>query len=163
MNFIIRKAQLSDAAKINYVMKLAFKNYEKSACYNAAKGALTEEVSKTLEDIQNKFFLVAESDGEILGSVRVEFDNTNAYLSRFSVLPEYHKYGVGKALLNEVDNKMLKENIHAIILHTSFDVKHLINFYKNNGFNVESISEDTGYKRARLRKIYGSLDENTRI
>jgi len=156
MNFKIRNAVVSDADEINNVMKLAFKEYEKSACHNAAKGALTETVSKTFEDIQNKLFLVATANEKILGSVRVECADQNAYLSRFSVLPEYHQYGVGKALLDEVDSIMLKQGIHSIALHTSFDVKHLINFYENHGFVVESINEDTGYKRAKLRKIYGN-------
>ena len=149
----IRKATESDAAEINKVLKLAFKNYEKAACYNAAKGALEETYEKTLDDIKTKLFLVAELSDVVAGSVRVEImDDKTAYLSRFSVLPQYHKYGVGKKLISEVFSILESKDIKAVYLHTSLDVKYLINFYEGCGFQVESVSEDKGYKRARLKK-----------
>ena len=89
----------------------------------------------------------------VAGSVRVEImDDKTAYLSRFSVLPQYHKYGVGKKLISEVFSILESKDIKAVYLHTSLDVKYLINFYEGCGFQVESVSEDKGYKRARLKK-----------
>ena len=153
MDLLIRKAVPEDAAEINSVLKRAFKNYEKAACYNAAKGALEETTEKTLEDIKNKLFLAAELDGKIAGSVRVESLNESvAYLSRFSVLPEYHKFGTGKKLINEVFRILKEKNVRELYLHTSLDVTYLISFYESCGFTVESVSEDRGYKRAKLKK-----------
>lgn len=155
MNIIIRRATAGDAPNINRCLKLAFKEYEKEACHNAAKGALNEDISKTQEDILNQIFLVAESYGKIIGSVRVKLENDEGYLSRFSVLPEFHKFGVGKLLLEEIDSILLNLGIKSVYLHTCLDVTHLVNFYSASGFVVEGFSEDRGYKRGKLRKIYG--------
>lgn len=155
MDIIIRKAKISDGSEINKCLKLAFKQYEKEACENAAKGALNEDVSKTVEDIEKQIFLVAEYNGKIVGSVRVKVEEKDGYLSRFSVLPEYHKFGIGKLLLDNIDVIAKKTGLNSIYLHTCFDVSHLVDFYTSCGFVLEDISSDRGYKRAKFRKIYG--------
>lgn len=155
MKILIRKASVYDAEEINKCLKLAFKEYEKEACESAAKGALSESVETTAEDISAKLFLVAELGGKIIGSVRVLVEDNCGYLSRFSVLPEYHKYGTGKLLLDKVDEYMLKMSASSIYLHTCLDVEHLVSFYRKNGFEVESVSTERGYNRAKLVKKYG--------
>lgn len=153
MNLSITKAKVQDAEEINTVLKKAFKEYEKASCPAAAKGALSETIEKTIEDIKKKLFLKAELDGRISGSIRVEFENCDTvYLSRFSVLPEHQKFGIGKKLLDEVFLRIKETAAKKIYLHTSLDVKHLIDFYESCGFKVESVSEDRGYKRAKLTK-----------
>jgi len=159
MDIKIRRASVTDAEEVNKCLKLAFKEYEREACYNAAKGALSEDVSKTRADIENQVFLVAECAGKIIGSLRVKIEEHDGYLSRFSVLPEYHKYGTGRLLLEQIDKVLQKLGINSVYLHTCLDVVHLIDFYTNAGFRVECVSEDRGYRRAKLRKTYGEKYE----
>ena len=122
MDFCIRKARVTDAEEINKVMKQAFADYEKETCHSAAKGALSETVEQTTEDIKNKIFLVAEADNCILGSVRVSMDCKDAYLSRFSVLSEYRQFGIGKSLIAEIDRILTDSGINSISLHTAYSL-----------------------------------------
>jgi N-acetylglutamate synthase-like GNAT family acetyltransferase len=49
--------------------------------------------------------IVAESDGSLLGYVRLEYLwSIVPYISLIKVLPEYQRHGVGKALLMFVEN-----------------------------------------------------------
>jgi len=150
----IHKANRTDAKRINQVMKAAFKEYEKAASFTAAKGALSETVEQTAQDIENQLFLKAVCDGDIVGSVRVSVDGDEGYLSRFSVLPEYQRYGIGHILMDEVDLRMRNMSINSLTLHTCLDAKHLVAFYNNYGFEVVEETTDRGYRRGKFLKKY---------
>lgn len=154
LEIFIQNAKKSDAERINQVMKAAFKEYEKAASFTAAKGALSETVFDTMSDIETKYFLKAVCDGDIVGSVRVSKDKNCAYLSRFSVLPEYQRYGIGHLLMEAVDELMKSVKCSSLMLHTCTDATHLVAFYKKSGFEITDISNDRGYNRGTFIKKY---------
>lgn len=151
----IQKALKPDAERINEVMKAAFKEYSKVASPIAANGAFSETIEDTLNDIQScQIFYKAVCDGDIVGSVRVRINGKNGYLSRFSVLPEYQRYGIGHILIDNVDEAMKDAKAETLTLHTCLDATHLVKFYTSYGFEIIGEESSRGYRRGTFIKKY---------
>ncbi|WP_291634921.1 GNAT family N-acetyltransferase [Clostridium sp.] len=156
-NFIIRKAITSDIEAIRKLARISFRIYTE----NAGITALTKPLVESYQDIKNAIetthVFVALYKKKVIGSVRIAIrpDNT-AYLSRFGVSSLYQKNGIGKILMNEVDNLMIELGITNLYLHTSSKMSSLIRFYYRSSFYIESTANDRGYIRALLCKEYES-------
>ena len=73
--------------------------------------------------------MLALSDGEPVGSVRVEvFPDKTAYLSRFAVKVTSQNNGIGKSIMNLVDKIMVKKGVTQIQLHTAQRLHRLFVF-----------------------------------
>lgn len=153
MHIVIRQANASDAESIGKITQEAFLVYAK---FSGAKNldALLETKEDILSDISNKLVLIAESDGEVVGCVRVSIDGADAYLSRFAVSGAYRENGVGSKLIGAVDNEMQKKGVKKISLHSASKMLPLIRFYYGKGFYIESTDTTSGYIRAKLTKDY---------
>ena len=117
-----------------------------------------ETYDDVLKAIETTNVFVALFNEEIIGSVRIEIkpDNT-AYLSRFGVAEVHQNNGIGKILMNAVDNLMTELGITYLYLHTSSRMFSLIRFYYGRCFYIESTNNDRGYIRALLCKEYESV------
>ena len=124
--------------------------------------AITELVSpleETYEDVKKVIetteVFVALFNEEVIGSVRIEIKpDSTAYLSRFGVLSSHQNNGIGKILMNAIDNSMRELGITCLYLHTASRMFSLIRFYYGRGFYIESTTNDRGYIRALLCKEY---------
>ncbi len=150
----IRKAIEADVPQIRKVTQEAFALYIQSAHLKTIP-ALTETEEDIRRDLENKVVLVAYIGDKIVGSLRLELrDGHTAYLSRFGVDPACQNLGIGKSLMNIVDNLMREYHIKQVQLHTASQIGTLIRFYYGRGFYVDSTSKDRGYIRALLCKDY---------
>ena len=74
------------------------------------------------------------SDGEPVGSVRVEvFPDQTAYLSRFVKVTSQNN-GIGKSIMNLVDKIMVKKGVTQIQRYTGSKITSLIRFYYGRDF-----------------------------
>ncbi|NLZ48845.1 MAG: GNAT family N-acetyltransferase [Clostridiales bacterium] len=153
---IIRKATHKDIPAIERITKEAFKAYVINAHIPGKTAALEETEEDIQKDINNKLCFVAEVDGVVVGSVRVEIneEDKTAYLSRFGVALEYQSNGIGAKLLDHVDETMKEMGISKLYLHTASKLVSLIKFYYGRGFYIDSTTKDRGYIRALLCKEY---------
>ncbi|MDD6485227.1 MAG: GNAT family N-acetyltransferase [Clostridiales bacterium] len=152
--FQVRLATYEDIEAIGTITREAFTKY--SALTGTDNlDALTETAEDIKADIDNKIVLIALTDGEPVGSVRVEIrpDNT-AYLTRFGVRVDNQNNGIGKSMMNLVDKIMQKKGVKRISLHTGSKITALIRFYYGRGFYIESTENSRGYLRATLVKEY---------
>lgn len=151
----VRRATIDDIQGIIDVTKEAFVKYAQMAGL-ATVEALNESYKQVKFDIENKYVFVALYCGSVVGSVRIDVDHENktGYLSRFGVSLNYQNLGIGKALMNFVDDEMITIGLKNLYLHTSATVSSLIIFYYGRGFYIESTSNDKGYIRALLVKNY---------
>lgn len=149
----IRKANPEDASSIFTVIQESFKLYCINSGLDFPVDALRETVDDIKKDILTKQVLVAVVDGIIAGTVRYQIlaDQT-AYLTRFGVLPSFHRAGIGQSLMNEVDRQINEAGIKRIFLFTAAKNKKLVQFYNGRGFYVESTNTDRGYLRALMVK-----------
>ncbi len=152
--FEVRHAEEGDIDSIMEITREAFLKYsEMTGVTNL--DALNENYEDVKNDIKNKVVLIALSDGEPVGCVRVEIspDNT-AFLTRFAVKVTCQNNGIGKSLMNHVDKSMKKRGVSAISLYTASKAAPLIRFYYGRGFYIESIDSSRDYLRAKLVKEY---------
>ena len=157
MFFEVRRANTFDIEEIRILAKKSFKMYTENAGITEIVTPLEETYDDVLKAIETTNVFVALSNEEIIGSVRIEIkpDNT-AYLSRFGVEEAHQNNGVGKILMNAVDNLMTAFGITYLYLHTSSRMFSLIRFYYGRCFYIESTNNDNGYIRALLCKEYES-------
>jgi len=64
-----------------------------------------QEIQKKLERDPD-LFLVAETSGKIIGTVLGGFDGRRGMVYHLGVLSEYRRSGIGRALLDEVEDRL---------------------------------------------------------
>lgn len=152
--FQVRLANHDDVSAIHGITVEAFEKYSKMVG-ETRLDALSETEEDIKRDIDEKIVLIALSDNEPVGSLRVEIlpDNT-AYLTRFGVKIDNQNNGIGKSMMNLVDKIMIKKGVKSIALHTGSKITSLIRFYYGRGFYIDSTDTERGYVRAKLIKEY---------
>lgn len=152
--FQVRLADYDDIPSIMTITREGFLKYKEVTGIEHID-ALDETYSDVKHDIDTKIVLLALSDGEPVGSVRVEIlpDNT-AVLTRFAVKVTSQNNGIGKSIMNLVDRIMIKKHVKVLKLYTASRLASLIRFYYGRGFYIESTTTDRGYIRAKLVKEY---------
>lgn len=152
--FEVRLAEECDIESIMEITREAFLKYSDMTGV-AQLDALSETYEDVKREIENNIVLIALSDGEPVGCVRVCVnDDKTAVLTRFAVKVTCQNNGIGKSLMNHVDKIMKKSGIRQISLYTASKAAPLIRFYYGRGFYIESVSSERGYLRARLVKEY---------
>ncbi len=153
--FQVRPAGYKDIPAILSITREAFLKYAEMS-EAAEPEALRETEADVKRDIDTKIVLIAVRDNVPVGSVRVSIDKkTNtAYLSRFAVKVTSQNNGIGKSIMNLVDEIMHKYGVKSISLHTDSKLTPLIRFYYGRGFYVDSVDKSRGYVRACLKKDY---------
>lgn len=152
--FEIRPATEKDVESIIEITREAFLIYQEMTGAETLD-ALDESYLDVVRDIKDKLVLIAMSDGEPVGCVRVEIkDDKTAWLTRFAVKVTCQNNGIGKSMMNHVDKMMKREGVKSISLYTASKVASLIRFYYGRGFYVESTDTSRGYIRAKLIKKY---------
>ena len=107
--FQVRLANYDDIPAIMNITREAFVKYQQMSGVEKL-AALEESYNDVKKDIDTKVVLLALSDGEPVGSVRVEvFPDKTAYLSRFAVKVTSQNNGIGKSIMNLVDKIMVKK------------------------------------------------------
>lgn len=155
ITFVVREAVEDDIPQIIEEAKEAFWAYAENAGITELVEPLQESYEDLKKDLETKLVLVAILDGKVAGSVRVQMNSDKtAYLSRLGVRVEFQNNGVGKILLNAVDNYMMKLGVKNLYLHTASRLFSLVRFYYGRGFYIESTTKDRGYVRALLCKEY---------
>jgi N-acetylglutamate synthase-like GNAT family acetyltransferase len=153
--FVVRKAEYEDIPQIKEAAREAFRLYAEGAGILEIVGTLEETYEDLEKEIDNKLVLVAEADGKVVGSVRIEIKaDKTAYLSRFGVLGSYQSHGIGRQLIKAVDIEMIKLGVTNLYLNTASRMFSLVRFYYGLGFYIESTTKDQGYIRALLCKEY---------
>jgi len=84
-------------------------------------------------DRQKCFKLVDSSTNQIIGGVLLDGTDKNIYLTRIFIHPDYQSKGLGKMLLNEVENKF--DNKQSITTNTPERLSKNVAFYKKQGYN----------------------------
>lgn len=152
--FQIRPANYDDIPSIMNIIGEAFKKYKEMANIEYVD-ALHETYEDVKKDIDTKLVLIALSNDEPVGTVRVEIrPDRTAVLTRFAVKVSNQNAGIGKQIMNLVDSIMIRKNVKNIHLYTGSKVTPLIRFYYGRGFYIESTDTSRGYVRAKLVKDY---------
>ncbi|MDR1093050.1 MAG: GNAT family N-acetyltransferase [Clostridiales bacterium] len=149
----IRPAKLEDAAEVMKITRVAFKVYQQALRSDAPLSALTETIDDVCADIRDHSVYLAEEDGLVLGSIRVERLSADlAYIYRFSVNPEENNSGIGSQLLARALDDCSKRGYSVVALHTNSKYFKLARYYYGKEFYVHSTTTGRGYIRALFVK-----------
>lgn len=131
MEIVIRPAKKEDITKLLEIQKIAFTVQAK--LYDAYDIPPMIETDAEIDlESSNLIVLVAETEGEIAGSIRIAFGDNDAEIKRLSVAEKFQKKGIGTKLLAEAEKHCV--NLSRIWLFTGGQSKSNINLYKKIGF-----------------------------
>lgn len=97
------------------------------------------------KDILFQSGLLATKDEQTIGFLTFFVNQGEATIGWMGVLPKFHKNGIGTALIGELKNLLLMNDIHTVLVSTlgdSVDYEPYAKtraFYRKNGFNDHKI------------------------
>lgn len=159
---IIRRAIETDASELLIVIRSAMALYARQSGIETPLDAELETIEDLKIHINTDTVLVAERDGELVGTVRlVREDNDTAWFTRFAVLPTYQRSGIGQRLFEASEQYLRQMGCRAVYLHTALTNQALVSFYKAKGFVLQDVAYDRGYPRGCfVKQLNGQAQEN---
>lgn len=122
----LRKFSLSDLERVMEIERVSFPNRE------AYPKFLFEKYYAKFP----KEFIIAESEGEVMGYTIGSPKNESAEIISLAVDPAWRKRGIGKELTNFLIAQLKKRGIKEIFLHVRTKNKVGIVFYQNLNFKI---------------------------
>ena len=77
----------------------------------------------------NDLLLVAECDGQIVGTVMGGWDGWRGNICRLAVVPEYRRRGIGRALVEEIEKRLRLKGAQKISIIVEGNDKLANNFW----------------------------------
>jgi predicted N-acetyltransferase YhbS len=130
----VRPATEVDFPALLQVQQAAFGEY--AGIYKLS-GWTTETLESLKEDAREKHIFVAETEGEIVGSVRFWTVAGVCVIRLLSVSPGYQSRGVGKALIREIERATT--DAHKFYACTMLRTAKNLQFFMDLGYKAESL------------------------
>ena len=81
-------------------------------------------------------FLVAEMDGEVVGTLMAGYDGHRGSINYVGVLPSHRKIGIGRALMSEAERRLLERGCPKINLQIRTENLEAVEFYRRLGYET---------------------------
>jgi ribosomal protein S18 acetylase RimI-like enzyme len=94
-----------------------------------------EEITKKISRDPD-LFLVAESDGQIVGSVIGGYDGRRGLLYHLAVAKDFRQQGVGGQLLDEIEARLRDKGCLKCYLMVALDNPEVETFYQKRGWHL---------------------------
>ena len=113
-------------------------------------GVLDTSKNPDLDDIgtsyKNGLFLIALRNDEVVGTgAIVPRPNNTGEIVRMSVATHLRRHGIGKMLLDELNNYARKAGYEKIMLETTEKWQEVFEFYKKYGFQITHYRDGNVY------------------
>lgn len=126
----ITEAQESDVPELLRLQRTAYQS--EAEIYNDYSiQPLTQTLEQALSEFQDSVVLKAVINGDIVGSVRVRENDGTAFIGKLMVLPGYQNKGIGKRLLQAIENECRSKRHE---LFTGARSEKNIALYKKSGY-----------------------------
>jgi N-acetylglutamate synthase-like GNAT family acetyltransferase len=125
----IRTATAADAGALSHVILRALREVNARDYEPAIIDAVAANFScqKVLEAIRRRPVLVAEIDGEVVGTAGLE----GATVRSMFVRPDHERRGIGAALMGEIEALAVAQGVDRLTLQSSITAE---GFYRRHGF-----------------------------
>lgn len=128
----IRIAEIKDAPVIHDLMMRAFDEYRK---LTASSTALDETVETVTADMNGgEKAMICYMDGLPCAAVRFELKEDALYFFRFSVVPEYQRRGIAKAMHAAMIDYALSLGLHKMQCKVRMNIEKNMRFYLSLGY-----------------------------
>lgn len=149
----LRRARPAEAAELHSLIRQAMAFYARDSKIRTALDSDQESVTDLAVHIQHDIVLVAEEEGQLVGTVRLVRQNKDtAWFTRFAVLPRRQGSGIGRQLLAAATRLLLQDGCRQLLLHTALSNQQLVDFYQARGFRLVHSSNERGYPRGLFLK-----------
>ena len=129
----ISRASRNDLKKILELQKIAF--LREARLYNNYHiQPLTQTLEELKAEYKSKIILKAEADSRIVGSVRADVNESDCWVNKLMVHPDYQCRGIGKTLLLEIERYF--PQARKFKLGTGARSKNNIRLYERAGYKV---------------------------
>ncbi len=102
--------------------------------------------------LENHIIDLAVEAGELRGLIEMVEEPGCLLIENIAVSPHYQRRGLGAALLRHAEQSAEKLGLHTLRLYTNQKFQSNIDFYKRNGFSVESTEPFMGGWTVYMRK-----------
>ena len=147
---IIRQALPTDAEDLKILYFEYLTNYPPTDEQNMQNW---REIIQRLYNNTNSYLLVCEKEGRVVSTVYLTIIENLTHNNRpFGVIEnvvthgDFRNMGYASALLNEATEISKKHNCYKVFLETGSKKESTLNFYKNNGFELD-------LKRSCLKRL----------
>jgi predicted N-acetyltransferase YhbS len=130
----IRPATEADFATLLQVQEAAFAEY--ANVYEVSAWTM-ETVDSLRQDAKDKRIFVADADGVVVGSVRFWTVAGVCVIRLLSVSPAHQGYGVGKALIREIER--VTTDAHKFYACTMLRTARNIHLFLRLGYKAETV------------------------
>lgn len=139
---IIRKAKATDAEDLKVLYFEYLTKYPPKEEQDMTQWA---ELLSRLEKDDHMYLLVAEEDGKAVSSVQMAIIESLTHNVRpFAVIEnvvthgDYRNRGYASALLQRASEIAKEKNCYKVFLETGSNKESTLNFYRNNGFEIDA-------------------------
>ena len=139
----IREVSLNDAATLLDLMLGAFAEYE--GVLNPPSGAHGETMTTVVKKLSCGGGALATVDGEPAGFAFYQPDGDLLYFGRLSVLPRFRNRGIGRALLEYVEQRARHKGAAGVSLGVRLQLPHLVARYERLGYRITEYMTHHGY------------------
>ena len=146
MNFIIKKADLTDAKEINNMLTFLIQDERKNYDNNINENYKVRNFYEQYIENENMCILVAKENEVILGYVYGFIqDNGSLYnnkvtkLDALFVKEQYRGNGIARNLMKEFINWAEEKGVAYVELSVCKDNSNAISLYENEGFCIDKI------------------------
>lgn len=85
----------------------------------------------------SELVMVAELFGEVVGVVVGTIDGTRAYFYRLAVLPEKQGTGIGRKLVESLENRFRQRGVNRVLIMVNQDNPEILPFYHSLGYEIQ--------------------------
>jgi ribosomal protein S18 acetylase RimI-like enzyme len=157
---IITKAEKEDLPIILDIQRKVFLEVAK-AFHLKSMPQIEETLENLTDEFNNYIFLKALIANTIVGSVRAYSRNRICHINKLIVLPEYQNQGIGKALMNDIENRF-KNIVNRYELFTgSRDQRnqHLYNQLGYKSIKTEKHNDEISFVYMGKNALENNLDQ----
>ncbi len=85
----------------------------------------------------SELVMVAEHEGEVVGVVVGTIDGTRAYFYRLAVDPKMQGTGIGRKLVEAIENRFRQRGVNHVLIMVNQDNKKVLPFYHSLGYELQ--------------------------
>jgi ribosomal protein S18 acetylase RimI-like enzyme len=137
MNLQIRLATREEAPLVHQIMQAAFAEY--TGVLNPPSGANRETVADVEGSMAQGGAIIAWKDQSATGSARFRLELDYFYIGRVAVLPNFRGAGIGRALMEYLEQLAVKKGLLTIHLSVRMSLPQNLQFYEKLGYSVHEI------------------------
>ncbi|WP_420631259.1 GNAT family acetyltransferase [Candidatus Leptofilum sp.] len=89
--------------------------------------------------VNPELFLVAIADGRVVGTVMGGYEGHRGWINYLAVSPNYQGRGIGRALMDNIEAKLLALGCPKINLQVRSSNRAIIQFYGHIGYHIDDV------------------------